>query len=107
MRVTWGTSIRALLGVLVAGLVLTLLPGAAEARPRNPGDREIRAAQQERARKAGEVGRLTGLVAKAEGDMRRATDQAELAVERYNKAVVDLGLATQGARASRAAVSKC
>jgi cell wall-associated NlpC family hydrolase len=102
LRVT-GASIRALVGVVIAGLVLTLLPGVAEARPRNPSDREIRAAQVERARKAGEVGRLTGLVAKAEGDMRRATDQAELAIERYNKAVVDLGVATQRARTARTA----
>jgi cell wall-associated NlpC family hydrolase len=100
-----GTSLRASLGVVVAGLVLALLPGAAEARPRNPSDSEIRAAQVDRARKAGEVGRLTGLVAKADGDMRRATDRAELAVERYNKAVVDLGLATQRAAAARAAAA--
>jgi cell wall-associated NlpC family hydrolase len=100
-----GGSVRALLGVVVAALVLALLPGVAEARPRNPSDREIRAAQLERARKAGEVGRLTGLVAKADGDMRRATDQAELAVERYNKAVVDLGVATQRAAAARVAVA--
>jgi len=102
VRIT-GVSLRTLLAVVVAGLVLTALPGVAEARPRNPSDHEIRAAQQERARKAGEVGRLTGLVAKADGDMRRATDRAELAVERYNKAVVDLGVATGRARAARAA----
>jgi cell wall-associated NlpC family hydrolase len=102
LRLT-GASVRALLGTVVVGLVVTLLPGVSEARPRNPSDSEIRAAQQARARKATEVGRLTGLVAKADGDMRRATDQAELAVERYNKAVVDLGIATSRARAARAA----
>jgi cell wall-associated NlpC family hydrolase len=80
-----------------------LAPGVAQARPRNPSDGEITAAQRDRSRKAAEVGRLTGLVARADGDMRRATDAAELAVERYNKAVVDLGAATGRARAARAA----
>jgi peptidoglycan DL-endopeptidase RipA len=94
---------RAAVGAVVAGLALSLLAPAAQARPRNPSDREITAAQQERARKAGEVGRLTGLVAKADGDMRRATDAAELAVERYHKAVVDLGAATTRARQARSA----
>jgi cell wall-associated NlpC family hydrolase len=97
-----GVLVRAWLGAVVVGLVVTLLPGVAEARPRNPSDSEIKAAQQERARKASEVGRLTGLVAQADGDMRRATDRAELAVERYNKAVVDLDLATRQAQTARA-----
>jgi cell wall-associated NlpC family hydrolase len=97
-----GVTVRTLLGAVVAGLVVTLLPGVAEAKPHNPSDQEIRAAQQARAQKAAEVGRLTGLVARAEGDMRRATDAAELAVERYNKAVVDLDIATRRARQARA-----
>lgn len=105
MRVTGGT-IRAAAGTAVAALAIGLVPhGTATARPRNPGDGEITAAQVERNRKAAEVGRLTGLVARADGEMGRAEDRAELAVERYNKAVVDLEAATARARRARAAVA--
>jgi peptidoglycan DL-endopeptidase RipA len=85
---------------------MSVVPGVAQAKPHNPSDREITAAQHERARKASEVGRLTALVARADGDMRRATDAAELAVERYNKAVVDLGAATRRAGAARLAADR-
>jgi cell wall-associated NlpC family hydrolase len=85
---------------------MSLAPVVAQAKPHNPSDREIAAAQRERARKAGEVGRLTGLIATADGDRRRATDAAELAVERYNKAVVDLGAANQRAGAARLAAGR-
>jgi cell wall-associated NlpC family hydrolase len=104
------TGSRAAVFVVVCALVVGLVPGPwrgqpAAAKPRNPSAGEIAAAQRDRARKAGEVGRLTALVAKADGDMRRASDAAELAVERYNKAVVDLGLATAKARSARAAAA--
>lgn len=89
---------------VAAAVAVSLLPGGvAEAKPRNPSDGQITAAQKERNRKSAEVGRLTGLVARADGDMRRAQDRAELAVEKYNKAVVDLGIATGKAKAARAA----
>ncbi len=97
--------VRAAVVGVTAALAVGLAPDAALSRPRNPGDGEISAAQQERNRKAAEVGRLTGLVARADGDMRRAQDRAELAVERYNKAVVDLGIATARARQAAAAVA--
>jgi cell wall-associated NlpC family hydrolase len=104
VRGTGGWIRAGVIGV-TAALAVGLAPEAAAARPRNPGDGEITAAQQERNRKAADVGRLTGLVARADGDMRRAQDRAELAVERYNKAVVDLGLATARAGRARAAVA--
>ena len=92
--------------MVTAALAVGLAPGAATARPRNPGAGEITAAQRERNQKAAEVGRLTGLVARADGEMRRAQDKAELAVERYNKAVVDLGVATSRAKQARSEVRK-
>ena len=104
MRGTGGLIRTAVVAVTVV-LAVGLAPDAALARPRNPGDGEITAAQKERNRKAAEVGRLTGLVARADGDMRRAQDKAELAVERYNKAVVDLDIATTRARRARAAAT--
>ena len=81
--------------------VVSIAP-AADARPRNPGDGEISAAQRDRVRAATEVGRLTGLLARAQGDLQRAGDRAELAVEQYNKAIVDLERATSLAKAAGA-----
>ena len=93
---------RILLAATIAAVVLTLAPAPAQARPRNPGDSEISAAQRDRSRKATEVGRLSGLLARANGELSRASDRAELAVERYNKAVVDLTSATGRARTTQA-----
>jgi peptidoglycan DL-endopeptidase RipA len=98
--------IRTAVVTVTAALAVTLVPQAAYARPHDPGDRAITAAQQEKNRKASEVGRLTGLVAKADGDARRAQDRAELAIEKYNKAVVDLDTATRKAAAARADVTR-
>jgi cell wall-associated NlpC family hydrolase len=98
--------IRAAVITVAAALAVTLAPEAAYARPHDPGDGAITAAQQDKNRKAAEVGRLTGLVAKADGDMRRSQDRAELAVERYNKAVVDLDTATKKASAAKAEIAR-
>ena len=95
--------LRGLVGVVIVGLVLTLASGQATARPRNPSDGEVSKAQQVRSRTATEVGRLAGLVAAADGDMHRASEQAELAVEQYDKAVVDLQRATETAGQARGA----
>jgi cell wall-associated NlpC family hydrolase len=101
-----GTLIRTAVVTVTAALAVTLVPHAAYARPHDPGDGAISAAQQEKNRKASEVGRLTGLVAKADGDATRAQDRAELAVEKYNKAVVDLDTATRKAAAAKADVAR-
>lgn len=100
------TLLRAVVVSVSAALAVGLAPDAALAAPRNPGAGEITAAQAEKNRKAAEVGRLTGLVARADGDMRRSQDRAELAVEKYNKAVVDLGTATRRAQAAKAEIAK-
>ncbi|HST64110.1 MAG TPA: NlpC/P60 family protein [Mycobacteriales bacterium] len=101
-----GKLIRTAVVTLTAGLAVTLVPHAAYARPHDPGDGAITAAQQAKNRKAAEVGRLTGLVAKADGDATRAQDRAELAVEKYNKAVVDLDTATRKAAKAKADVAR-
>jgi cell wall-associated NlpC family hydrolase len=90
----------------IAALTVTLVPHIAEARPHDPGNGAITAAQQAKNKKAAEVGRLTGLVAKADGEASRAQDRAELAVEKYNKAVVDLDTATKKAAAAKADVGR-
>ena len=101
-----GTLIRTAIVTVTAALTVTLVPHDAYARPHDPGDAAITAAQQAKSKKAADVGRLTALVAQADGDASRAQDRAELAVERYNKAVVDLGTATAKATAARAQVTK-
>ena len=101
-----GTLIRTAIVTVTAALTVTLVPHDAYARPHDPGDAAITAAQQAKSKKAADVGRLTALVAQADGDASRAQDRAELAVERYNKAVVDLGTATARATAARAKVAK-
>jgi peptidoglycan DL-endopeptidase RipA len=101
-----GKLIRTAVITVTAGLAVTLIPHDAFAKPRDPGDAAITAAQQAKTRKAGEVGRLTGLVAKADGDATRAQDRAELAVEKYNKAVVDLDTANRKAAAAKAEVAR-
>jgi cell wall-associated NlpC family hydrolase len=101
-----GTLIRTAIVTLAAALTVTLVPHDAYARPHDPGDAAITAAQQAKNKKAADVGRLTALVAQADGDASRAQDKAELAVERYNKAVVDLGTATAKASAAKAQVTK-
>src|SRR6185295_8126600 len=100
-----GTLLRTAVVTVAAALTVTLVPHDAYARPHDPGDAAITAAQQAKNKKAADVGRLTAMVAQADGDARRAQDKAELAVERYNKAVVDLGAATAKASTSRAARS--
>jgi cell wall-associated NlpC family hydrolase len=101
-----GTLLRTAIVTVAAALTVTLVPHDAYARPHDPGDAAITAAQQAKNKKAADVGRLTALVAQADGDARRAQDRAELAVERYNKAVVDLGTATAKASAAKAQVTK-
>lgn len=104
VKATTGFLRRIVLAAAATAVVLPLMPATAEARPRNPGDREISAAQRDRAGKATEVGRLSGLLARANGDLGRASDRAELAVERYNKAVVDLTSATDRSTTARVQV---
>src|SRR4030095_7766982 len=87
-----GTLLRTAVVTVAAALTVTLVPHDAYARPHDPGDAAITAAQQAKNKKAADVG--------------RAQDKAELAVERYNKAVVDLGTATAKASAAKAQVAK-
>jgi len=101
-----GTLLRTAVVTVAAALTVTLMPHDAYARPHDPGDAAITAAQQAKNKKAADVGRLTAMVAQADGDARRAQDMAELAVERYNKAVVDLGAATAKASAAKAQFAK-
>ncbi len=91
---------RGVLGAMVAATLVAgglagsqLEPGRAvavpQSKPYNPSDGEISGAQEDRARKAADVGRLQGLVTKASGEMDRLNGEAELAGELYLKASAD------------------
>jgi cell wall-associated NlpC family hydrolase len=94
------------LGIALIGMVtIAVLPAAAFAAPQNPSDGQIAAAAQAKAARARDVGRLQGMVAKADGDIARLGADAELAGERYNKAVADYGAAQQRAAGAKAAAT--
>jgi len=87
---------RRLVPLLLAALItastaltLAVSPVSAVAAPRNPTDGQIGAAQQDKAQRAEAVGRLQAEIAEAAGQIQRLNDAAELAGERYNKAVAD------------------
>src|SRR5688500_9551368 len=70
--------------VASAGLVGTAAPAfAVPPPPPNPTDAELGAAQSEQAAAAAEVGRISGLVAAAEGELERVGIQAEAAGTAY------------------------
>ncbi len=95
-----------LLGIALIGVIaLAVLPAEAFAAPHNPSDGQIAAAAQAKAARARDVGRLQGMVAKADGDIARLGADAELAGERYNKAVADYGAAQQRAAQAKAAAT--
>jgi cell wall-associated NlpC family hydrolase len=78
-----------LLATLIGSLTLTILSAPAHADPQNPTDGQIGAAQRSKAQRAKDVGSLKAQIAQAAGQMQRLNDSAELAGERYNKAVAD------------------
>jgi cell wall-associated NlpC family hydrolase len=96
-----------MLGIALIGVItLAVLPAEAFAAPHNPSDGQLAAAAQAKAARARDVGRLQGMVAKADGDIARLGADAELAGERYNKAVADYGAAQQRAADAKAAATK-
>jgi peptidoglycan DL-endopeptidase RipA len=95
-----------MLGIALIGVItFAVLPAEAFAAPHNPSDGQIAAAAQAKAARARDVGRLQGMVAKADGDIARLGADAELAGERYNKAVADYGAAQQRAAEAKAAAT--
>ncbi|HYN72379.1 MAG TPA: excalibur calcium-binding domain-containing protein [Nakamurella sp.] len=92
-------------GVVLAWIVVvgTALPaGAVPPPPDNPSDDQIQAGQGQVATSAAEVGRLSGLVSKTEGDIERLKNDMELKAELANKAAVDLQVAQSDAAAASA-----
>ncbi len=96
-------------GVVLAWIVVvgTALPaGAVPPPPDNPSDDQIQAGQSQVATSAAEVGRLSGLVSKTEGDIERLKNDMELKAELANKAAVDLQVAQSDAAAASAAATQ-
>lgn len=74
--------------------------------PPNPSDAEIDAGNAQADAKAGQVGQLTNRLAAAEARLSNLESEVELALERANKAMVDLQVARDAAtQAERAAVA--
>ncbi len=96
-------------GVVLAWIVVvgTAVPaGAVPPPPENPTDGQIQAGQSQVSASAAEVGRLSGLVSKTEGDIERLKNDMELKAELANKAAVDLQVAQSDAAAASAAAKK-
>jgi peptidoglycan DL-endopeptidase RipA len=96
-------------GVVLAWVVVigTAVPaGAVPPPPGNPSDDQIQAGQSQVASSASEVGRLSGLVSKTEGDIERLKNDMELKAELANKAAVDLQVAQSDAAAASAAATQ-
>lgn len=92
---------------LAAGLLLApagVGDQPAAAKPHNPTNQQIDKAKKSKAAKAAEVGRLRGLVARANGEMSRLSHEAELAGELYHKAEADHQRAVDRAKRARDAV---
>ena len=96
-------------GVVLAWVMVigTAVPaGAVPPPPDNPSDDQIQAGQSHVATSAAEVGRLSGLVSKTEGDIERLKNDMELKAELANKAAVDLQVAQSDAAAASAAATQ-
>jgi peptidoglycan DL-endopeptidase RipA len=86
---------------LAALTVCALGTGGAGADPRStPTDQQLRDSHQRVASAADQVGRLSAELTSADVAMREAQGRAELAMERYNKALVDERRATADAAAA-------
>ncbi|MCW2528786.1 MAG: hypothetical protein JWM76_3646 [Pseudonocardiales bacterium] len=92
--------------VMPFSLVATVVALApiASADPANPTDAEIAAAAAAKDQAAKDVGRLSGLIAAADAEIVHLDGLAELAKEKYLKAIWDLAEAKDKAVAAQAAV---
>lgn len=100
-RLPRSSSRRRWIAVLAAsaacfGIGVAFAPGAS-ARPVNPSDSSINKAKAAKARAAKDVGRLTGQIAGIETKLRQLDAAAELAQQKYDKALFDLQLAKKAA----------
>ena len=96
-------AVAALLALTVP--VGTMPMGVVPPPPPNPSDDDLSASRDQATAAAAEAGRLAGLVARTEGDIRRLQDRMELQMELANKAAVDLQVAQSDAGAARAAAT--
>jgi cell wall-associated NlpC family hydrolase len=100
---------RLALAAALAGVVITLLvpfAPAASARPTNPSNSSINRAKAAQAQAARDVGRLSGLISQIEARLQRLNDRADLAKQKYDKALWDLDQAKKAAAKARRVVSQ-
>ncbi|HEX5494619.1 MAG TPA: NlpC/P60 family protein [Mycobacteriales bacterium] len=98
--------LRAVLAAAAGASVWAAPATAVAAAPPNPSDGQISQARNQARQRAVEAGRLAARLATKTGQMRRLADTAELAVERYDRARVDLGRAVDRVATARAGVRR-
>ena len=108
---TPGTARRRLVGAVLAlatplslVAVAFLAPAPAGAAPANPSDTQLARAAAAKAQAAKDVGRLSGLIAAADAQIDHLDGLAELAKDRYLKAIWDLSQAKASATKAQASV---
>lgn len=89
---------RVALVVGAAAMAVSVVPGSASAAPSNPSDGQLRSADATVADRAAAVGSLTAQVVRANAEIQKLQDLAELAMEQYNKAQADLAAADAAQR---------
>ena len=101
------TASSGLCALLVATVFFsgTTPAGAVPPPPINPSDDDISQSEDTAATKAAEVGRLSGLVSKTQGEIERLKNDMELKAELANKARVDLDVAVDDAAVAKDAAA--
>lgn len=92
------------LAVFAAGWTALVLAAPAGADPVNPSDQQINQAQAEADANAAELGRLNGVVAAIDAQVARDQQQAQDALDRYDKATQDVAAAIAAVDAAQAAL---
>lgn len=90
---------------LLLSLLVAVAPSAA-AKPSNPSNGSIDKAKQAKTQAARDVGRLSGLISGIEAKINRLNQQAELAKQKYDKALFDLGQSKVAAAKAQKNVKK-
>src|SRR5690348_7011138 len=99
-----GARLAGLVALAVAGLVAT--PGIAAARPYNPTDGQITAAQQAANTAAAQVGAVSGQLQQAEDAVSRAEGEANIALDKYQGKQQEYETAQAAAQAADAAAQQ-
>jgi cell wall-associated NlpC family hydrolase len=87
------------------GISAVVFAAPASAAPHNPTDAQLKAAQAKKAKAAADVGRYSALIAAADAEIVHLDGLAELAKEKYLKAIWDLNQAKIAATKAKTALT--